>query len=136
VTPNRQHDVDNIFCNIFAIYIGNIRIICRHYVPGFHRFARWNPLYFHFLKSSIDNTVRKYTMLQHLSEWHIVPTCSIFLALATVAVTLRFISRYKFGVKIGPDDILILIALLFAYAHLIDVILCKHSAIQISVLLL
>lgn len=73
-------------------------------------------------------------MVQRLGGWYIVPTCSIFLALATVAVTLRFISRYKFGVKIGPDDILIIVALLFAYAHLIDIILCKRSAIQIYVL--
>jgi hypothetical protein len=72
-------------------------------------------------------------MLQRLSGWYIIPTGSIFLALATLAVTLRFISRYKLRVKIGPDDILILIALLVAYAHLIDIILCKHSAIQISV---
>ncbi|OJJ65461.1 hypothetical protein ASPBRDRAFT_190085 [Aspergillus brasiliensis CBS 101740] len=67
-------------------------------------------------------------MAQHSNGWYIVPPCIIAITMATVAVILRFIARYKLKNKIGPDDILIVIAVIFAYAHMIDVILFIHFA--------
>lgn len=62
-----------------------------------------------------------------------MPTCIISLIIATIIVLLRFIARHRWRNKISTDDILTIIALIIAYAYLIDTILCKQYTFKYSV---
>ena len=68
--------------------------------------------------------------MAHSNGWYIVPPSAIFLAIATIAVILRFTSRHKQKQKIGADDVLIVIALILSYAFTILTIFCKYYSTQ------
>jgi hypothetical protein len=52
-------------------------------------------------------------MSQHTNGWYIVPPLIVFNVLAIILVILRFLQRHIQRQRIGPDDVLILIAVIY-----------------------
>jgi hypothetical protein len=62
-------------------------------------------------------------MAQHTNGWFIVPPLIVFAVIATICVILRFLQRHFRRQGIGSDDVLILIAVIYATATSIFIIL-------------
>lgn len=62
-------------------------------------------------------------MAQYTNGWFIVPPLIVFAVIATICVILRFLHRHFRRQRIGSDDVLILIAVIYATGTSIFIIL-------------
>lgn len=62
--------------------------------------------------------------------WHMIQIISVLTALASVAVVLRLVARFRRRVGFGVDDYLSVISLALMIGMLIELGLCEFSSIS------